>query len=61
MSHDLDGEGRTQHALAPVTSTGARIGGAVPNSVEGGGGVQMGRWKGRGLDRKRDGVSTRDK
>lgn len=59
MSHDLGGEGRTQHALAPVTSTGARIGGAVPNSVEGG--VQMGRWKGRGLDRKRDGVSARDK
>lgn len=45
--------------MAPVTSTGARIGGAVPNSVEEG--VQMGRWKGRGLDRKRNGVSARDK
>lgn len=45
--------------MAPVTSSGARIGGAVPNSVEEG--VQMGRWKGRGLDRKRNGVSARDK
>lgn len=54
MSHDPDREGWTQHALAPVTSIGERIGGAVPNSVEEG--VQMGSWNGRGLDRKRDGV-----
>lgn len=60
MSHDLDGEGQTQHDLAALSSTGwreVRRGRAKLSR----GGVQMGKWKRRGPDRKRDGVSARDK
>lgn len=60
MSHDLDGEGQTQHDLAALSSTGwrkVRRGRAKLS----GGGVQMGRWERWNLDRKRDGVSARDK